>query len=247
MELTTAVLAGGLGLFAGPWLRGLVFTHSVAWQQPLRTRCPACGTNVVDPGRWGLAVAVPIGGRCPRCRTTIGPPAGSVEIVAATVLVALTIRAPADQPWILAAWIWLALLGIALAVIDAAVHRLPDPLTTAATGGVLVVLIADAVTSGDATGLVRALACSAALGAVYLIAVLAPAGMGRGDAHLALSLGMVCGQISVPTVWVAALSSIGLAGGCVALGRLAGTLRPHDRVALGPFMLAGTLTAVLVS
>jgi leader peptidase (prepilin peptidase)/N-methyltransferase len=118
----------------------------------------------------------------------------TVEILAAAVLAALTARAPVDRPWVLAAWLWLALLGIALAVIDATVHRLPDPLTTTATGGVLLLLAADAVTSGDITGLVRALACSAGLGAVYLIAVLTPAGMGRGDAHLALSLGLVCGR-----------------------------------------------------
>jgi leader peptidase (prepilin peptidase)/N-methyltransferase len=247
MELTTAALAGGLGVLAGPWLRGLIFAHSVAWQQPLRARCPGCGTDIVAPGRWGLAVAAPIDGKCPCCRTTIGPPTATVEIVAAAVLVALSLRAPADRPWVVAAWVWLALLGIPLAGIDIGVHRLPDPLTTAATSGVLVLLVVDAIETGDVGGLLRGVACSAGLGAGYLIAVLTPAGMGRGDAHLAISLGLVCGQISVPTVWVATLATIALAGGYVALGRLTRTLRPHDQVALGPFMLAGTLAAVLTS
>jgi leader peptidase (prepilin peptidase)/N-methyltransferase len=83
---------------------------------------------------------------------------------------------------VLAAWCWAGLLGIALALIDAAVHRLPDPLTVAALSGAVLLLAAAAVAAGDYHALVRAALCGLGLGGAYLIPILAPGiGMGRGD------------------------------------------------------------------
>ncbi|MBT8225648.1 MAG: prepilin peptidase [Dactylosporangium sp.] len=245
IRMVTIPLAAGVGVLAGPWLRGLVFAHAVGWRQPLRQHCPACGTSVI-PMTWrGLLAVAPLDGRCPTCRTPIGPVAGSVEILAALVLSMLAMRAPSG--WVLAAWIWWALLGIALALIDTAVHRLPDPLTTAATGGVGLVLTAEAITSGEVDPLIRALACAAGLALVYLVAILAPGGMGRGDGALAVSIGLLLGRISVPAVVLATVLTAGLAGAWTALGRIRGRLGGSDAVALGPHMIIGALVALLVN
>ena len=243
MSLTSILTAAGTGLLAGPWLRGLVFAHSVASGQPSRGSCPSCGTPVVGV-RWRALLAVaPLRGRCPTCATRIGPPAGAVELLAAAVLAVLAGCAP--SAWVLAAWGWAALLGIALAFIDTAMFRLPDPLTTAATTGVLILLGVAAATAGQPHPLIRAVAAALALGLLYLIAVLAPgSGMGRGDAHLAVAVGACLGWRSLGTVADATRDTILLAAGYVLIMLVIRRLRRRDPVAYGVFILLGALLAV---
>ncbi|GAA1026330.1 hypothetical protein GCM10009557_03650 [Virgisporangium ochraceum] len=132
-DLTVVLLA--LGLLSGPWLGGLVVAHSVAYRQPLRQHCPVCGVVTVDVTRGGVLAAAPPDARCRQCRSPTGPAPGLLEVVAAAVLCLLAVATP--SVWVLAAWSWTALLGIALAFIDVAVLRLPDVLTIAAGLGSL--------------------------------------------------------------------------------------------------------------
>ncbi len=243
MSLTWILGAAGTGLLAGPWLRGLVFAHSVPTGQAPRGTCPGCGTPVVDV-RWRALLAVaPVPGRCQTCRTRIGPPAGAVEALAAAVLALLSAVAPSG--WVLAAWSWAALLGTALAFIDTAVFRLPDPLTTAATAGVLVLLCIAAAATGQPHPLIRAALAALILGLLYLIAVLAPGGgMGRGDAQLAVTVGACLGWRGLGTVADATRDTILLAAGYVLVMLAIRRLRRRDPVAYGVFILLGALVAI---
>jgi len=244
--LTTIVAAVTVGMFAGPWLRGLVFAHTVGYGQPLRRRCPFCGHHAVPVALWGLAAVAPVDGRCPTCGTVLGPPTGAVELLAATVVAMLALHAPSG--WVLAAWCWVGLLGVALAIVDAAVHRLPDPLTVAAALGALLLLSMAAVTTGDYPALLRALLSGLGLGAVYLVPILAGStGMGRGDGQLALAIGVCLGWVSIAAVLTATIAAVLLAGLYVAVMLLGGHLGRRDAVAYGPFMLFGTLAAVLLA
>jgi leader peptidase (prepilin peptidase)/N-methyltransferase len=164
MALQTALLATGVGVAAGLWLRGLIFAHSVPWGSLPRSRCPGCGHPAVSATLGGLAAVAPVGGRCKRCFLRIGPRLGGVDVVAGALVAGLAWRAPS---WlVLAAWGWSALLGIVLAVVDVAVMRLPDALTMAAFIGALVLLSAAAVSSGEYLPLVRAVGCAFGLGCV---------------------------------------------------------------------------------
>jgi prepilin signal peptidase PulO-like enzyme (type II secretory pathway) len=193
----TVLAAAGVGITAGPWLRGLVFAHTVEFTAPLRRRCPYCGHIAVPVALRGLAAVAPPDGRCPTCTRPIGPPAAVVELFAAVSVAVLAISAPSG--WVLAAWAWAGLLGVALALIDTAVYRLPDILTTAAASGALLLLGAAAAASGDDAALRHTIVCAVGLSAIYLILVLLPgAGMSRGDAHLALAIGACLGWVSVP-------------------------------------------------
>jgi leader peptidase (prepilin peptidase)/N-methyltransferase len=241
----TILLAAVLGVLAGPWLRGLVFAHTVAWQQPLRHRCPVCRTPVVSIVGRGLLAVAPYDGHCPTCTSPIGPVAGSVETIAALALATLTTRQCSG--WVLAAWTWWVLLGIALSLIDTTVHRLPDALTTATTVGVGLLLTAEAVTSGETHPLLRALTGAAGLGTMYLIAILAPTGMGRGDGRLAVSIGLLLGWISIPTIVLGTILAVVLAGAWTAHGRIRGRLGGSDQVALGPHLITGAFLALLAS
>ena len=243
MSLTAVWTAAGIGLLAGPWLRGLVFAHSVPAGQPPRGECPRCGTPVVGV-RWRALLAVaPVRGRCRTCAARIGPRPGVVEVLAAAVLAVLAASAP--SAWVLAAWGWAALLGIALAWIDITMFRLPDPLTTAATVGVLVLLGVAAATSGQPHPLIRAVLAALLLGLLYVVVVLVPGGrMGRGDASLAVVIGACLGWRSLGTVADATRDAILLAAGYVLVMLAAHRLRRRDPVAYGVFILLGALVAV---
>lgn len=164
----------------------------------------------------------------------------TVEVVAAAVLAAVATLI--HDPLPLLAFGWIATLGIVLAFVDVAVHRLPDRLTYAAFLGALPLLaIADL---GRAE---RALLGALALAAVYLLLVVStPGGMGLGDAKLALCLGLGLGWFG----WVAVI--YGAVIGFVLSGLFAGTLlvlrkvNRKDSLAHGPFMLLGALLALML-
>ena len=90
---------------------------------------------------------------------------------------------------------WLAAVTTALALIDAAVKRLPDRLTVPAFAGTSVLLTAAALQQGRPGSALRMLLAAAVLGAVYFIFALAGA-MGPGDVKLALALGAALGYSS---------------------------------------------------
>src|SRR5580692_9623186 len=68
-------------------------------------------------------------------RYGVKPPAFAVEAAAGLTLAAVAARSP--SLWQLAALGWLMLCAVALAFIDAAIRRLPDPLTGAAFAGTM--------------------------------------------------------------------------------------------------------------
>ena len=128
MTLPWIIAGAAVGLIAGPRMRASVFSRSTEPGQPPRRACPACGHEIL-PDRWRWRSLLPVTGRCPSCRTRIGPYPLLVELVAGLALAVVAVRA--SSAWELAALAWLALLAVPLAFIDAAVRRLPDPLTAA--------------------------------------------------------------------------------------------------------------------
>jgi leader peptidase (prepilin peptidase)/N-methyltransferase len=169
-----------------------------------------------------------------------------LELATAAVL-ALLLGRFGGQPDMVA-FGFLGALGVALAAIDIAVQRLPDRLTLPAFP-VLVVLLAVAAAIGhDGGALVRALLGSVALAGGYLLLALArPGQLGGGDIKLAALAGLALGWLGWPAVLAGA--SLGfLLSAVVSLALLAArriTLR--SAISFGPFLLGGTLLAVLAS
>ena len=229
------VIAVVAGTLSGPVLRGRIFHHSVPSGQPWRRECPHCQHLVI---RTTLAAVLPPTGKCPNCRKPIGPAPGTVEVLAAAVLAVVALRA--DTWWTLAAWAWVGLIGVALAFIDAAVHRLPDQMTYVAFVGVVVLLAGN----GDVSGWFEAVASGLGMALFYLVlAVVYPSGMGLGDVKLALSLGTALGWMGwVATVYGTALGFLLAAGYSLVMLALRKITR-KDSIPHGPFMMVG---AVLV-
>jgi leader peptidase (prepilin peptidase)/N-methyltransferase len=243
MSLTALLAATTTGGCAGPWLRGLVFAHTVAYRQPPRSRCPTCATLVVPVALRGVVALAPLDGRCPSCATGIGPPPGTVELIAAAVLFLIALHAPSD--WVLAAWCWAALFAVALALIDTAVLRLPDILTATAGLGALILLGLAAAATDQPNDYTRSALGGASLGLLYLAPILSTRmSMGRGDGHLAVVIGVCLGWISFQAIMTATTTAALIA--LLYSGTMLATRRLHraDPVPVGPIMLLGALAAL---
>jgi leader peptidase (prepilin peptidase)/N-methyltransferase len=141
---------------------------------------------------------------------------------------------------------WLAVCAVPLTVIDAVECRLPDPLTIGALGGTAAFLSCAAGLVGGWPQLARSAAGAAALAGLFLVLAIArPGAAGLGDAKLSLSLGALAAWPGWH-VLLGALVAAFVLGACYGLWLLAArhaSLR--TRLPFGPFLLAGTLIAVL--
>jgi leader peptidase (prepilin peptidase)/N-methyltransferase len=182
-------------------------------------------------------------GRCAHCGHRISVRYPLVEVATALLFVGITARLGLSPA--LPAYLYLAGVAVALAVIDLDVRRLPDliVLPSYLVGGVL--LGTAAAANGDWASAGRGLAAMAALGAVYFGLSLAyPGGMGFGDVKLAGLLGLYLGWLGWSAVWVGTFAGF-LLGGLVGVALLA-TRKAGRRsaIAFGPAMLGGALVAV---
>jgi leader peptidase (prepilin peptidase)/N-methyltransferase len=169
----------------------------------------------------------------------------TVELLTAAVFALLALRI--GDPLVLAALAWVAALGVALGHIDVAVHRLPDQLTMAAFAGVLTLLGTAAVADGDPARVGWAAVNGLGMAAAYFgLILIHPAGMGLGDAKLALSLGTGLGWFGwVGTVFGTAAGFF-LAGAFSAVMLVLGRVTRKSQIPHGPFMLLGALGTVLL-
>jgi leader peptidase (prepilin peptidase) / N-methyltransferase len=156
--------------------------------------------------------------------------------------------AVAVHPYLVAcAACWLVLCAVPLAVIDAAVRRLPDLLTGAAFAGTALFLLAAAAVDDSWPSLARAGGGALAVAGLFaLLALARPGSAGLGDAKLGLSVGALAGWLGWGTLVLAVFAGFLLAGlyGLLLLASRRATLR--SSLAYGPFLLAGCLAAVLL-
>ncbi|WP_106398490.1 prepilin peptidase [Actinocorallia populi] len=167
-----------------------------------------------------------------------------VALVALAVLALLAWRLGPRPD--LAAFAVLGLAGTCLAFIDAELLRLPDPLTLPLLP-VLLALLGLAAATGQDGSLTGALYGMGALLLVYgVLWFIAPSQIGLGDVKLAPSLGLALGWLGAEA-FVTGVVAIHVLGGLWGAALLA-TRRAGrgSSFPFGPFMLAGTLAAVLL-
>ncbi len=148
------------------------------------------------------------------------------------------------QP-LLAAWVYLAAIGVVLGYIDAQTRLLPTWLI-APSYGVLVVLIGAAgLIDGDRDALVRSAFGWLTMGGFYfLMWFIYPRGLGYGDVRLSGLLGLALGYLGWGELLVgmyAALVIGGVGGGLLALVKIF----DRKRYPFGPFMLVGALVGLV--
>jgi len=233
MNLLWAATGAALGLLAGAALRATVFRLSVASGAPERTSCPHCSA----PARRRLAV------RCTQCGRSLGTPL-ALELSTAVVL-ALLLGRFAGQPDVVA-FSFFGVLGVALAAIDIAVQRLPDPLTLPAYPILITLLAAAAVASHDFAALLRALLGGLALAGAFLLhALVRPGQLGGGDIKLAGIAGLALGWLGWPALIAGAALAFVLSA-LVSLSLIAARrLTLRSAICFGPFLIGGALLAMI--
>lgn len=249
------VVVGVLGALVGSFL------NVVAYRVPLRrsvvsppSACPSCGARIRARDNVPVVSWLVLGGRCRDCRARISPRYPLVELVTAVAfgLVAWWALAsgmldPDAAPARLAAgvlalvaFLFLAAVSIALALIDLDSHLLPNRIVLPALAVGAVLLGASALLAGEPGQLLRALAGMLALGAFYAIVAFAyPGGMGFGDVKLALVIGLHLAWVGWGALVVGAFAAF-LLGALWGIGLIA-TRRAgrRSRMPFGPWMLAG--------
>jgi leader peptidase (prepilin peptidase) / N-methyltransferase len=150
---------------------------------------------------------------------------------------------------VLPAYGYLAVAGAALAVIDTRQRRLPDRLTLPSYPAALALLgVAALVQPGGGGHFLSALAGLGIALALFLAqAVIYPAGLGWGDVKLAGILGLYLGWLGL-AVLAAGLFLGYLLAAVAGLGLIAaGRASRKTQLPFGPFLLAGTLAAIVLS
>lgn len=251
-------LTAALGLAIGSFLNVVVhrLPAGLSIARPA-SACPGCATPIRRRDNVPVVSWLALGGRCRDCRTSISARYPIVELATGVffVLVAARLWPLADVPTealplvsrllSLVAFLWLAGVSVALAVIDLEHHRLPDAvvLPSYAVGGAL--LATSSLLVGDWPALVRAAIGLVSLFVFYLIAALSyPGGMGFGDVKLAGVLGLYLAWLGWGEFAVGAFAAF-LLGGLFAVVLLATRrVQRTGGIPFGPWMLAGAWVGV---
>lgn len=246
LTLSIAALAGLVGLMIGSFL------NVVIWRVPRGesvvsppSACPRCETPIRPRDNVPVLGWLILRGACRDCKEPISARYPLVELGTGVLFAVVAVKFGADP--VLPAFLYLAAIGVALALIDIDVKRLPDAIVLPSYPVALALLAVGASFGSDSGDLLRAVLGGAALYAFYFALCFAyPAGMGFGDVKLAGVLGMYLGWIGWGA-WTVGLFGGFLLGGLWGIGLiLFGGGGRKSKVPFGPFMLVGVLLALFV-
>jgi leader peptidase (prepilin peptidase) / N-methyltransferase len=237
-------IVGLLGLAVGSFLN--VVIHRVPRQASLlspRSECPQCKTPIRNRHNVPVLGWLLLRGRCADCGERISARYPLVEAGTAALFVAVAARF--GWSWELPAYLYLAAIAVALAMIDLAEYRLPDAIVRPSYAVAAALLMPVALLAGDPTAIYRGLAAAAVMWLLFL--VISRFGMGWGDVKLAPLLGFYLGWLGWSSVAVGAFAPF-LLGGVVAVALVAARRAGRKtKVPFGPFMLAGAFVAVFAA
>lgn len=246
MTPVLAVLCGVLGLLIGSFLN--VVIHRVPRGESVvrpPSACPSCSRQIRARDNVPVLSWLVLRGRCRDCGAPISVRYPLVELGTALLFVVMAVRFGADL--VLPAYLYLAAVGLALALIDLDCKRLPDALTLPSYVVAAGLLGAAALMGSDSGDYLTALLGGLAMfGLYFALAFAYPAGMGFGDVKLAGVLGMYLGWLGWGAWAVGTFLGFFL-GGVFGIGLI--LVKKGGRktaVPFGPFMLLGVLIAVLV-
>ena len=227
------------------------FLNVVIWRVPRGesvvrppSHCPGCGHEIRPRDNVPVLSWLLLRGRCRDCGTGISVRYPLVEAGTAVVFGVLTLAIGLEPD--LPAFLYLGAIGVALAMIDIDVKRLPNAIVLPSYPVAAALLTVAAAVDGRWDDLLRAGLGMVALYAFYfLLALVYPAGMGFGDVKLAGILGLYLGWLGWAEVVTGGFLGFlfgGVVGGALVLVRRAGR---KSMLPFGPFMLAGAFVAIL--
>ncbi|WP_433284392.1 prepilin peptidase [Micromonospora sp. CA-244673] len=227
-----------------PLLRLAVARYAVPPGSPDRVGCDGCGAPI------GLDRPLPALGpaaRCASCRARVGAAPAVVEVVLVAVMAAVALTGGPAGARAAVAW-WLA-WAVPLALVDAAVHRLPDRLTWPAAAGAWVLLGVAALAGPGPAPWLRATAAGLAVGAGFAATtlLLGRRGFGLGDAKLALGAGALLGWYGWPPLVAGLVLAVMLSAGAGLALLAARRVRWSSHLPFGPFLILGTAVTLVLT
>ncbi|GAA4142937.1 prepilin peptidase [Leifsonia shinshuensis] len=222
--------------------------------------CGSCGTEIKPYDNVPVLSWLVLRGRCRSCRGAISVRYPLVEAATGVAFAVVAWwfwagpQAPAEPTGAalaagvleVVAYLYLAAISIALALIDLDTHRLPNTIVLPSyLVGAALLGTASALT-GDWGALLGAAIGGAVLyGGYLLLALVYPGGMGFGDVKLAGVLGVFLGYLGWGPLIIGGFAPFVL-GGVFALVLLAARrARKGSGIPFGPWMLAGAWLGVL--
>lgn len=257
--MVAALLVGAFGSLIGSFLNVVVY------------RVPA-GRSIVSPGSacgsCGHAIRaydnIPVlswlilRGRCRDCRAAVSVRYPLVELGAGVTFAAVawhfgeelfaatTGAGMAAAVLQLVAFLYLAAISLALALIDLDTQRLPNVIVLPAYAVGALLFGSAALLSADGMPLLTAGLGSLVMGGAYLaLALVRPGAMGMGDVKLAGALGLFLGWLGTTQLIVGMLAGFILGGIAGIILLLAGRSR-STAIAFGPWLIAGAWIGVFL-
>ncbi len=248
VDIVFVIFAGLFGLVIGSFLNVVVYRVPAGIPLTRESRCPSCDAPVRPWQNVPVLSWLALRGTCAACRAPISSRYPLVEL--ATALAFAGVVAFALSTWralptvalilVIVAFLYLAAITIALALIDLDVHRLPNAIVLPSYVVLAVLFTAACLFGAPWEALLRAAIGGAALFAFYwVLRVARPGGMGGGDVKLAGVLGAAMGWIGWGALIVGAFAAF-VVGGIVGIALML-TRRATRRTAIpfGPYMLLG--------
>ncbi|WP_104200479.1 A24 family peptidase [Cryobacterium sp. Y29] len=256
MDSTIAGVFGILGALIGSFLNVVIYRipagRSIV-SPP--SSCSSCGARIRSYDNIPVVSWLVLRGKCRDCQAPISPRYPMVELGTGVffAVVALWVFSTADFGWasvtandntlaiqliVLVAFLYLAAISVALAMIDLDTHTLPNKILLPAYPVAAVLLTAAALVAGEPGRVLTALIGAAALFGLYLaLALISPGGMGLGDVKLAGLLGLYLGYLGWGPLIVGAFGAF-LLGGAFGLLLLATRkAKRRSSIPFGPWML----------
>jgi leader peptidase (prepilin peptidase)/N-methyltransferase len=251
-------LVGITGLAIGSFLNVVVYRVPAGMSvvHP-RSACPNCGHEISARENIPLLSWLVLRGKCSNCAEPISKRYPLVELAGAAAFVIVGIWfapqfAAAATPLVtlalvlqLLAFLYLAAISLALAIIDIETHKLPSVIVLPGYAVGVALLGTAALLNGDLVGLGRMAAGAGILFLFYFVlAMISPRGMGMGDVKLAGVLGLFLGALGWGQLAVGAGAAFVLGGLFSIILLITRRAGRKSGIPFGPWMLLGAWVGI---
>ena len=255
MSALAGIIAGAaFGFVSAPFASTLVARPPlIDATEPitLPMRCDSCRAPLTAVDSLPIISYLVCGGRCRACRKAIAwhQPVTEVLCVLVAAFIGWRVGAVAALP----AHLIVGFVTVCVILIDYRLHKIPTKLVYPAAGLTAIALLGAALIDGNSSALLRAGAGALlASGFLWILVLFVPAGMGQGDARLALLLGLITGWHGWKHIYLGLLAGFLLGSvfgiGVIVVKRLSGSsVRSglKTQIAFGPYLCVGALIVAL--
>ncbi len=248
MTLAIGIFVGVLGLLIGSFLNVVIYRVPLG-RSLVRpgSACPSCGKPVRPFDNVPVLSWLVLRGRCRDCKAPISGRYPLVELGTGALFVAtyLLLGVSRELPWAVPAYLYLAAVSMALALIDLDTRRLPNAIVLPSYPVLIALLLLASWQGGDWGAAVRALIGGVVLWTLYFLVMLVrPGGMGFGDVKLAGLLGGALAWLGWGSFVTGAFGAF-LVGGLFSIALLLlGRAKRKSAIPFGPWMLLGAWLGV---